>query len=229
MGTTGTCGYFKFAPELIVEVTMVCDRACTGCYSPNLVSRERAEIVQMRRPSLFLNPDVLRERLSDITFSTKRQLRSLTFRGGEPTRHPELPALVDLSLRFTRRLFVETHARWLLPGEDAGLDADAIMATLARRSVTLKISFDSMHETSAAELKELLERLDRRRVNWLIAITEPDDESIATCRASCVWVPDSKIVRQQKAVRASELNTPPLGVMRPDGTILRLLSTRRAF
>ncbi|HEX8721342.1 MAG TPA: radical SAM protein [Pyrinomonadaceae bacterium] len=229
MGTIGSGGYFEFNPELIVEVTMVCDRACQGCYAPNLVSRGRAQAALARHPELFLKPEVLSGRLSEIASSLKRQLTSLSFRGGEPTRHPELPALIALSLRFTRRLFVETHGRWLLPGQDAGPEPGEALRVLARQGVTVKVSFDSMHGTTAAELKELLGRLDRQGVNWLVAITEPDAESFLARRELCGPVADSKIVRQLKVARASELYAPPLGVIRTDGAILHSLSARRAF
>src|ERR1043165_9147559 len=230
MSGSGTGSYFEFNPELVIEVTMVCDRACPGCYAPNLITRDEPGVVLRKHRGLFLKPEALRGRLSEITSSINRQLTSLSFRGGEPTRHPELPALVDASLRFTRRLYVESHARWALPGrDDTAVDINAVMKALTRRNVVLKVSFDSMHETSAAQLKVLLERLDRRHVNWLVAITEPDDERFAAQRMLCDWVPNSKIVRHQKAAHSSELYTPPLGVIRPDGSLLRHLSTRRAF
>ena len=222
-------GYFEFRPEVIVEVTMVCDRACSGCYAPNLISHDDPEISLRRHPELFLKPDALRERLSELTTSTARQLTSISFRGGEPTRHPKLPALIDEALRFTRQLFIESHARWVLPQRGAATSFGALMKALARRRAVLKISFDSMHDMSARELRDLTQYLDRNRVNWLVAITEPDRERFDEQRVRCDWIPDSKIVFQTKAVRSSDLYVPPLGVIRPDGKHFSSLSTRLSF
>jgi MoaA/NifB/PqqE/SkfB family radical SAM enzyme len=32
----------SFNPDLIIEVTAACNRACVGCYAPNVVSNESA-------------------------------------------------------------------------------------------------------------------------------------------------------------------------------------------
>jgi hypothetical protein len=222
-------GYFEFRPELIVEVTMVCDRACSGCYAPNLVSNDDPEVSLRRHPELFLKPQALRERLSEITTSIARQLTSVSFRGGEPTRHPRLPELIDVALRFTRQLFVESHGRWALPPQDASAGHGALMKALARRRVVLKISFDTMHDMSAQELRDLVRHLDWSSVNWLVAITEPDRARFEGQRASCDWIPDSKIVFQTKAARPSDLYVPPLGVIRPDGGHFSSLSTKMSL
>lgn len=225
-----THGYFKFRPEVIVEVTMVCDRACSGCYAPNLISHNDSEAVSQLHPELFIKPDVLHNRLSEITSSISRQLTSLSFRGGEPAKHPKLPALIERALRFTRQLFIESHAEWVLPRqENAVTDGGGVIEALAHRKVVLKISFDSMHDMSAHVLRELLQYLDRRHVNWLVAITELNRERFDERRMLCNWVPDSKIVFHTKAVRSSELYVPPLGTIRPDGKHLGLLSTRKRF
>jgi len=230
MDADGTSPYFEFKPELTVEVTMVCDRACPGCYAPNLISRDDPETALRKHPALFLKPEALGQRLSEITSSVKRQLASLSLRGGEPTMHPALPALLKVAARFAHHLFVESHAKWALPGgPDAAGTHETTLRALARPNVTLKVSFDSMHETAPPDLKLLLEHLDRRRVRWLVAITEPDDERFAQRRAQCAWVPDAKIVRHEKATRASQLYVPPFGVILPDGRLLRSLSVRRGF
>lgn len=226
----GTRDYFAFEPELIVEVTMVCDRACLGCYAPNIISRSDHVDTLRRRPELFIHPEALRERLAEVTSSIKRPLTSLSFRGGEPTCHPSLPALIDLSMEFTCQLFVESHARWVLPsGERTGLDVKGIINALARPNVALKVSFDSMHRLSAAELERVLLALDSQGVNWLVAITAHDRAQFDTQRAQCGWIPDAKIVFQPQAVRAPDLYTPAFGVIHPDGERARALSMKTGF
>jgi uncharacterized Fe-S cluster-containing radical SAM superfamily protein len=222
--------YQRFNAELIVEVTIVCDRACLGCYAPNVILRNDHESSLRQRPELFLHPDVLRDRIVEITSSIGRPLESLSFRGGEPTCHPRLPKLVELSMEHTKQLFVETHGRWALPEtQGTGLDVGAVIDALRRPNVCVKVSFDSMHKISPEELERLLEVFDHNRVNWLVAITEADHKQFLEQRNRCTWIPDSKIIFQPKAVNAFQLYAPPLGVVRTGGEHSRVLTAKANF
>ena len=222
--------YQGFNAELIVEVTIVCDRACLGCYAPNVISRKDHGITLRQRPELFLHPTVLRHRLVEITSSIGRPLESLSFRGGEPTCHPGLPELIELSVEHTKQLFVETHGRWALPEtQGTGLDVVALINALRRPNAFVKVSFDSMHKISPEELERLLAIFDDNRVNWLVAITETDNKQFFEQRDRCSWIPDSKIILQPKALNASQLYTPPLGVIRSGGEHAHLLAMKKSF
>jgi organic radical activating enzyme len=222
--------YREFNPELIVEVTMVCDRVCPGCYAPNIISRKGHEITLPQRPELFLNAEVLRSRLIEITSLIGRPIKSLSFRGGEPSLHPRLPHLVEVSLEYTQQLFLETHGRWALPeATDTGLDVLGIIAALRNSSVFVKVSFDSMHSISSDELKRVIEVFDQNRVNWLVAVTESNDQEFLEQRGRCSWIPDSNIIPQFKAMSALQLIAPALGVVHANGEHAGSLTSRKRF
>lgn len=221
---------YEFKPELIVEVTSVCDRACLGCYAPNVIVKNDHDVTFKQQPELYLHPDALLTSLSKIRSTIKRRLSSLAFRGGEPTCHPELPDLIEISLRYTNTLFVESHGRWSLPtAKDTGIDVQNVLQALAQPGVVLKISFDSMHKISATELEDALDLFNQNGVKWLVAITECGEQQFNEQRARCTWVPDSKIIFQKKALSALELYSPSLGVIRTRGEHANSLSARTSF
>lgn len=221
--------YFCFEPEVVVEVTIVCNWSCHGCYAPNVISRTSHEIALNRHPEWFLNPITLINKLTDVTRSAGRLLQSLAFRGGEPTCHPNLPELIKVGLRHAHFLFIETHARWALLDARNAIDISGVLKALNNPNVTVKVSFDSMHRISSEELKNILAVFNDNNVNWLVAITEPDHAALLKQRDRCNWIPDSKIVLQPKALNRDGLYSPPLGVIRTMGDFAHSLSTRSSF
>lgn len=222
--------HFAFRPELIVEVTVVCDRACLGCYAPNVIVKNDHDLTFKERPGFYLHQETLLTKLNKITSTINRPLSSLAFRGGEPTCHPQLPDLIKIGLQYTDQLFVESHGRWVLStSPDTGIDIQQVLTALNQPNVVLKVSFDSMHKISNIELEEALDVFDRNGVKWLVAITESGEQQLAEQRARCSWVPDSRIVFQKKALSAFELYSPPFGVIRSGGEHANALSVRTNF
>ena len=143
MTRSSAIDHFQFRPELIVEVTVVCDRACLGCYAPNVIVKNDHELTFKERPALYLHRDALLTRLNKIASTINRRLSSLAFRGGEPTCHPQLPDLIKISLQYTDKLFIESHGRWALStSKDTGIDAQHLLTALGQSNVVLKVSFD---------------------------------------------------------------------------------------
>lgn len=100
-----------FIPDLIIEVTGACNRACFGCYAPNIVSNEAATILYEKQPEIFLGILALNNALNEL-----ERLPSITsIRGGEPSLHPKLPILLRMVSSHTDHVVMETHGRWLLP------------------------------------------------------------------------------------------------------------------
>lgn len=195
-----------FAPDVIVEVTTVCDRACPGCYSPTLRTREDPAAVHARHPELFLSPEALERVLEDLG----ELPGGISLRGGEPSRHPLLAALVEVSRRWATTVWVETHARFLL--QPSPLVAEWLRA-LHHTNAIVKISYDRMHGLKEQQLRVVTEALDRATVRWMIAITEPDHESFARTRAGCAFVPDERVVFQHKVTDHRLLVQPRLGTI----------------
>ena len=101
----------NFCPDLIVEVTSICDRACSGCYALNIVSKKSKMAVYEQFQNLFLDSTVFSARLGEIADSAQ----TISFRGGEPTRHPFLSRLLELTADKTdSKIYLETHGRWVL-------------------------------------------------------------------------------------------------------------------
>ncbi|MCX4244098.1 hypothetical protein [Paraliomyxa miuraensis] len=200
-GATGT-----FTPDLIVEVTTVCDRACPGCYSPTLRTREDPAVVLAQNPELFLSPQTLEDALQGLG----EPVNGLSLRGGEPSRHPLLSALVEVSRRWTYTVWVETHARFLLHDNQY---AAGWLETLHRTESIVKISYDRMHRLKAEQLRVVIDALEQSRVRWMIAITEPDHESFARTRAECAWIDDEHVIFQHKVTDHRLLVQPRLGTI----------------
>jgi organic radical activating enzyme len=215
--------YLNFAPDLIVEVTSVCDRACPGCYAPNLLSAIEPRLLVQRNSSAFIDLSKLQELYATITGVTTRPLKIVAIRGGEPTRHPEIANILEVLASPKHQTFLETHGRWILD------HSSMLLETCVRLSVILKISFDEMHALSPEQLFAICTKLDAVHASWVIAITEPDTNAFAATRETCKWIPDERIIYQAKVANAADLIVPPLGVIKADGTTSSHLTTKDVF
>lgn len=210
--------FMTFNPDVIVETTSVCDRACVGCYAPNVVSRESTKTLLKARPELFLSPEKFKISLEHMPAG----LGTASFRGGEPTRNPALPDLIKIASKFFAKIFIETHGQWILGTTENQELFDAIQETGA----ILKLSFDKMHGLSRETLSKITRRLDSLDIAWCVAITETKAEEFFQIRMDCYWVPDSQIIFQKKAVEATQLVSPKFGVIKMDGSWHNGLSTK---
>jgi drug/metabolite transporter (DMT)-like permease len=211
--------YYKFDPTVIVEATSVCDRSCPGCYAPNVVTKEDTENLLKTNPNLFLRPEALESQLAKIG-----QADAIAIRGGEPSRHPRLPELLEICARFSKEIILETHGRWIYPQTNPSL-----LDTCRGLKVTMKLSFDLMHGLSKTDLRLITDTLERNSVPWLVAITEKDEDDFIETRTECDWVPDSKIIFQKKVSSIADLITPKVGVIHCNGTLSSTLNSRDTF
>ncbi len=211
-----------FAPDLVIEVTSICDRACHGCYANNILAKGDKATVAKKFPQLFL-------KLSDLTsnlHALETSPASLSFRGGEPTRHPELHRILEIASSSTpsKKNYLETHGRWLFNDDNKDL-LDAI----AKTGTIVKISHDSMHELSTEDLKKITDLLISKDIEFLIAITENSYNEFLKCRNDIAFVQNEKIVFQQKAQFDHELLKPKIGVISCDGTLKKTLNSKIGF
>jgi organic radical activating enzyme len=211
----------EFAPDLLVEVTSVCDRACVGCYAPNVVSSQGKSELFKTNPEFFLEPSALQSALEKLDHSSP--LRSIAIRGGEPSRHPHLPALIAIVATKCSRVIVETHGRWIL---EASSDTNLLLQVCKDQNVQLKISFDRMHGLAANKLNEIWSVLQARAIEVLIAITEPSEPEFAKTRSLIPWVPESHIIFQRTASSDAELIRPHVGVISRRGQLSLRLTSR---
>lgn len=215
----------SFRPDVIVEVTSVCDRQCAGCYAPNLISKEAPETLARLNPALFLSPDYLKSALCSLKAKSAEDIQSIAFRGGEPSLHPQLPALMSVARSFVDTVYLETHGRWIAFADSA----NAILNACEETGATIKISFDRMHGLDAATLKEITGKLTARGIRWLIAITETTMQDFQAMRELCFWATDASFLFQPKVTRAEDLMRPKHAVIHVDGHISGLLNSKSAM
>lgn len=211
-----------FAPDLIVEVTTVCDRNCPGCYSPTLRTKNDIDETFRERPELFLHAPMLASVLEGMPAIPG----GIALRGGEPSRHPGLESLVVTSRRYTDRVWVETHARWLIDPKPRGL---RWLEVFRETGTIVKISFDRMHALRREHLSRICDAIDAHEVDWIIAITEPTPAEFATARQGCAWVPDEKVVFQEKVTDHRLLVQPRLGTLDITGNMQKQPTYKEAF
>ena len=188
--------FHTFTPQLIIEATAGCDRNCPGCYAANRFLKGKPSILFKKYPELFLNPSFLAEALTALSKQVGSKFDVLSFRGGEPSLHPLLIDLLKIARSVSDRIYLETHGRWALNGDDTHLREVLRACTIT--DTIVKVSFDQMHGMSVLELKTITELLDRNSVNWVVAITEVTVEETKRTQELCFWVPSEKIILQSK-------------------------------
>ena len=211
----------NFRPDLIVEVTSVCDRKCVGCYAPNVVSNQGSSEILKQNPEFFLREDRTIKNLNEIIVARGTRIPVVSLRGGEPSRHPHLADLLKAISKYAEKVYLETHGRWIIAEEQP----DAILAACAQTHTNVKISFDRMHGLSTAKLKNITSKLSLFNIDYTVAITETDEATCLAVRSTCDWISDENFIFQKKAVVAGELLAPTLGVIRVDGSFSRSLTS----
>lgn len=216
----------RFQPDLIIEATSTCDRHCPGCYAPNAISSQNALQLLTEKPQWFLSVMALEKAFQSLSTEADLSTRTISVRGGEPTRHPRLFELLKtLRARTKGMIYLETHGRWVSSAEVNTVLLDAIAETNA----IVKISFDQMHGLSSAALQEITTSLDQRGVSWCVAITESTDADFARARSQCAWVTNDQIFFQEKARTSEGLVRPTIAAISVEGRISASVAVRTDF
>lgn len=206
-----------FQPDLIVEVTGACNRACNGCYAPNVVAKDAASLYETR-PDLFIKLLTLNNAWNEL----REFPRVTAIRGGEPTLHPYLSAILIVASNKSREIYLETHGRWLLE-ENVG-NYEKLIETIKDKNIIVKISFDKMHGMKQSEIKWITEYCLQNGINFRVAITEASIVEYLESKSQCFWVSPERFIFQQKAVSADELVKPTIGTINVRGEIKRTLT-----
>ncbi len=205
-----------FQPDLIIEVTGACNRACTGCYAPNVVTKDASEVFA-RRPELFLKTEVLKNALGETL-----PVEIASIRGGEPSLHPELSSILKMVATRAKEVYLETHARWLI--EENFIPHMELLNAIVENGIIVKISFDKMHGLKTEELQRITHFLSWHDVDFRIAITESTlADYMETC-SLCGFIKDEKIFYQPKAASADELVKPTVGTINVRGELKATLN-----
>jgi len=209
-----------FCPDLVIEVTRACDRACAGCYAPNVLTRDGVAAAGV--PGLFLSPEALQAALEALP----EQPHLVAVRGGEPSLHNGLEGLLKMICERAGQVILETHGRWI-----TGDSPRPSLKTLSHLGVTVKVSFDRMHALSVESLRQIIARLEENKVKYLVAVTEPTEEDFDFVASSIEsFVDRAQLIFQKKATHASELVKPRIGVIDSSGKLkLSLTSKSQTF
>ena len=207
-----------FNPDLIIEATSVCDRACVGCYAPNVVSKKSAGELFISNPSFFLVPENLGQAISDLDLSSK----IVSIRGGEPTRNPLLPELLSVLSSRSCNPFLETHGRWILSEHDRASLLDAIKAYKAN----VKLSFDSMHGITITEIEKMTSILRAKSIPVSVGITESSEEVFMNTLQELKHLHIEEVYFQPKATSSDFLTRPSIGVVGVNGLLKKTLTSK---
>ena len=211
-----------FLPDLVVEVTKACNKACNGCYAPNILVPKNidTEYLNTNYPGTFLSLTNLNDSLVQLDQSSL----IIAVRGGEPSLHPKLGGILIMLSRKSRQVYLETHARWLLSKERSRYKE--LIQTISESKTIVKISFDSMHGMKVSELKEITTFLESVGIRYLVAITEETIEALLAAKASCDWISSDQIVFQFKGKTEQELIKPTVGVINVEGELKKSLTNK---
>lgn len=212
-----------FIPDVIVEVTAACNRACVGCYAPNVVSKEGATALYEKQPELFIKVGAINNAFNNIGGYSK----VIAIRGGEPSLHPKLPILLRIASTKGQKVFLETHGRWLLP--ESVNEYKELIKYIQVDRIIVKISYDKMHGLSSDDLHRMTDFLEENGIDYRIAITEFTLVDHFLTRSLCLWVPDEKVIFQQKANNQEQLIKPSIGTINVSGEVQRTLTYKFDF
>lgn len=215
-----------FTPDLIAEVTSVCDRQCPGCYAPNFVTKDSPESVRRSNPGVFISASVFREALENVVAQNGSRISTLSLRGGEPSMHPEISQLVAITAEFAQEVYLETHGLWI---DMQSLTSQTILESCAKFGAKLKVSFDRMHGLDVSRLRRILKAVELSGVQYLVAITEQTEEEYLRVRNLLPELADDSFVFQKRSTTEAGLILPRIGVLRIDGTLKASLSVRESF
>ncbi len=210
-----------FVPDLIVEVTEACNRSCSGCYAANTVTGKSPLQLLEERPDLFLSVKKFSDFIESWPYGI---LSTVALRGGEPSLHPELTLLISEAIKISKKVFIETHGRWLLEKNRA--DYSNLIAAVQKIPVTVKVSYDSMHGLKFDELLSIASFLSSIKVDYAVAITEKTQEEYEITRRTIKFVPDSKIIFQPKASSVDQLIRPVFGILNTEAILVSGLNSR---
>lgn len=210
-----------FVPDLIVEVTNVCDRACNGCYAANVFTNKSKEEIYEEMRTLFIDPNDF----SEFCSTYQKTMKTLSLRGGEPSRHPKLNEIIEGAKMISEQVYLETHGRWIL--EDSSYD---LLSTIQKHDVVVKISFDRMHGLRSSTLEKMCEVLKNYQIHYIIAITEESFSDFLFSRQLCYFEKDdAAFIFQKKVKTTSSLVKPRFGILNTKGFLVRNLNTKDSF
>jgi organic radical activating enzyme len=216
-----------FQPDLIIEVTRACDRKCRGCYAPNTVIAKSSIDSIATLNGMFLCPKKLRMTLAALN-PISTPINSIAIRGGEPTLHPQIAKITEISREFGVNIFIETHGRWAETIDSISPHIDFLKAC-EKSQATLKISFDTMHAISVPSLAAIAHNIEQFQVKMAIAITEDSKELAMKQKDLLPFIPRENFYFQKKAKSQSELVQPVLGTINTLGMAQNHLTSKFAI
>lgn len=200
-----------FKPDLIIEVTNICNKSCKGCYALNVSEKETDKIKN-------LDPNVLYYSLRKTHHLN--EIKTVSIRGGEPSLNPKLVEIMKVLKNFNfDKVYLETDGDWITTNSP-------LLKNLIDMNITLKISADKMHNSDETTSDRRFQILNQYGLEFVVAITE---KTLDECEQFAItYFPDLKnnFIFQIKKFSNDELIKPKYGVLNVDGIFKTSLTSR---
>ncbi len=208
--------HFKsFNPDLVVEVTNVCNKSCPGCYAPNIITTKSN--TKTNKNGKFL-------RASDLenTWLNIPDVDTVAIRGGEPTLNPEILNIISYISTRAKHVYLETNGDWIKDGDD-------LINSVKNSNLIVKLSVDSMHGSSIEETRKRIEKLKRHSIKSMIAVTEEDLTTFELFIEMHLSDFEGPILFQRKAKKIQDILKPRIGVLNTQGQLVNTVSVKSSF
>lgn len=200
----------EFKPDLIIEVTNVCNKNCKGCYASNVDLNSGKES--------NLSPELLNLSLQSLLIL--EELNTISIRGGEPTLNQDIDKIILRLEKFSfDKIYLETNGDWIQ-------ENSPLLLKLENSKVIIKLSTDKMHAIPAQIITKRVDLLKKYKLNFLLAVT---DESLEKCIEFVTeHYPNvnAPFIFQKKAYSTNELIQPTYGVLNSKGVLSKTLTTK---
>jgi hypothetical protein len=134
-------------------ISQVCNMACSYCFA-----QESMQAWRTGRSQRYISQDAFEERLDFLERSGIREIRLL---GGEPTLHPEFPALLQQAQKRSRRILVFSHG-WLDEKTLAALESVPDTDLMIMVNMNAQPKQSSAVKFSPVRREKILQRLGTR-------------------------------------------------------------------
>lgn len=206
---------YMFRPDIILEVTNLCNMACSGCYAPNVLEKNKKAKDHIKHLTL---------RELEDNWPAVGYVKKVAIRGGEPTLNPGIGKILSFIKGKADEIYLETNGRWLECSTD-------FLKIIKENKTTIKFSFDKMHGVRISEKNNLLKSLIKENFRLSIAITTNtfDEFMLEYEEIDSDLLSEIEVFWQKKAFKIEDLVSPTFGVISKNGLFTSSVTAKLKF